>query len=837
MEAVIDKKKKIELILPDKIKIVPHDFSTLKIIPFKEGYPDDAIEKIINTFSKYTSNFFDRIEFIKSDRAIVYHKNQPISYEIHFSKDRITFLYAIPSIYKNVFINKLKFIFPSCSIQEIDDPIDNFKRSYRQRYEYKNHWFSSIGANNKTNISDSFMAIHKNITNDNEQILLQYLAKPIINDAQWKTKWEHLYKKYSATGTLPTTLRIGGIIEKILDFVLNQMDAAYNAILTNVFCGSEYESNTGNSKITTNITDETKHKILGDGFKTKINLFVKSSDMLMVNNTVRDVNTIFKDIDGQDNGLVPKGKTKIVKVPYREIKRSCDISNTKEVKQMLKLPSKEILKNDDWSKYMDIVNTVDIDIPKELFNPNYLQLGEIKKGSVYTPITFGNHPDSLSKPLVYIAPMGGGKGTFAQNYTISAVEKGHSVFLFDSIDGNNISMVRDRLSKTFPEEKIIVLDFENRDYILPLLWNEVSESYLKDMKNIKDRSMQYQLTTEFSNLIGSELVKFIDTLKADGSKDSKLTDAMVNVLTQLTQLVFMNNGTFSQVKECISDVGLRHKLLDQLKLPRSLPFVKNVLRIDNEIEGTLKGVETRLNRLMENPTIQKYFSVQSDKKIDFGFWADNGYCVLINVPQTKFGNAINPIITFLVQKLWLTMLCRKDIKEEKRNQCHLILDEPNTYPAVMDLLCENIVAGRKWKLRFVFMIHNFGIFRNMQENLKSSGASFMIVPPTSPMNHSVIANFFDPFGIAELNEAQRLIAKYNGKLRFAMCSIHYQNANYPCIVKLPIPPKDRYPLIDRSYLNAKYSMEYGVSEKDYYANFFDDEDFDDVDSDVDFSVE
>lgn len=844
MELALKKERlKLKLSLPKTLIIEPHKFSILKIIAHKDSCNDSQIEKLLNTVSNYTTPFLERFEYNKTEKALIYHPNQVLSFETLFTTDKISFYYVIPTIFKNVFMNKAKFTLTNFTIQELEDTDDYlhlFDNSYKQEFKCANHWFSSINTSNKILLNDSLMVLHKDLLTNKDMVLLQHLIKP-VNESKWKPKWDALHKKFSNTGVLPSSFDIGGTLDKGLDFIIYQLDLFLNAFMGTVFGADPYEINKKDGVMQRVLCDDTRHKTLSDGFRIKTSLYVKSNNNVVVNNVVRDAVTVFKDLDSDDNKIVLRGKPKVVNIANRELKKG-DILNTKECKQLFKIVSPAILKSSDYANLIDVINTTHVDMPREIFNPNYLQLGEIKNGSVYKPISFGNHLDSLSKPLVFLAPQEGGKSTFIRSYALSAVEKGHSVVAFDTVDGKNVSVIRDRLAGTIPDEKIIVLNFANDEYIFPLLWNEVSDDYLDQLNKTSDKLKKYRILEEFSNAIGTELIQFIDTLKSgSGGREQGLTDAMKSILTLLAQLVFMNQGTFSQIKDCLYDQDLRHQLLAQLNLPRTLPFVKNILKLDreNEASTTLRGIETRLNRLMENSTIQKYFSIKTEKKIDFSKWInEGGYCILINVPEKKFKSSINSIVTFLVQKLWLaTLSSRYNIPEDKRIPCHLLLDEMNKFPRVVDLLTDNIIASRKWRLRFIFMIHSIGIFRMMQENLKSSGASFMIVPPTSPQNISALSSFYYPFGADELHETERLMQKYNGKLRFAMCSIHYKNTNYPCIVKLPLPPERRYKYIDRSYLNERYAKEYGLSEDIYYSQFFDEDDDECVDMDVDFAVD
>jgi len=402
-------------------------------------------------------------------------------------------------------------------------------------------------------------------------------------------------------------------------------------------------------------------------------------------------------------------------------------------------------------------------------------------------------------------------------YGVEAVTRGDSIFAFDTIDGKTIQIIRDYLPKDFPEDKIIILDFRSNKYAFPLLWNELFDDFNSQLEESKDEFEHYQIMENFSDIMGNELIRFIDMFQAE-DRQNRLTPNMRSYLVDLAQLVFMGGGNFGQIRDCLYDVGLRHRLLDKLNIPKHLPFYQNISRLDNEGDNssTLRGIETRLNLIMENATLKKYFSIETDKKLDFAHWANNGYCVLIQIPE-QFSD---PIITFLVQKLWLAIKSsRYNMREEDRPQTHLLIDEPNRFPTIMNILNDHLIASRKWHLRFLFFIHNLGIFRGAGDNLKNAGTSFIMLP-TSMFNFNQVSEFYSPMDFSAMKEVEKLISKSGGKRRYALTSIHYKNVWYPCVIRLPLPIEMRNKQINRSYINDRCAEKYGVSQREYYKTLF-----------------
>ncbi|HSH52387.1 MAG TPA: hypothetical protein VK982_11750 [Bacteroidales bacterium] len=812
MTTITLNKPKITPKLLKKIKIERYPYSILKIIPYKNSYSHKDFEKIINAISKYNKSFIDRISIDKKKKILIYHPNQPIAYEILYTKNKINYFYAIPSIYEKIFINKLKFLLSNCEIVKAKNYLLDFNNSYKQSYRYKKNWMFSLNTDNNINLNNNLIILHKDLQNTNDKVLLQFLFKPLF-DNQWKNIWEKNYNKYSNTGIIQSNYNLLDIAENIIDFLLFQLDLILNSIICTI--GGEEPLNTNKEKInySKELDKTTKQKISYDGFKTNINLYLKVKNNITLDNICRSTNAIFKDTDG-DNALIST-KGKFVKTAQRRISKRSYIMNTKEVVQFIKTPSKERM-----IEFEDIIEKIDIEetkIPKNLYNNKGLFMGEIIKGNKYEKIYSGNHLNSISKPYFYISPQEGGKSSMLRSYAIDALLQGHSIFAFDTIDGKNITHIRDYLPKDFPDEKIIILDFKNDEYAFSLMWNEIIDIYSKKIKNAKDNIDRYRTIEKCGAMLSQEFEWFIDMFQYE-DRNNRLSTTMKSQLSKLAQLVLMNNGSFNMIKDCLYDKKLRNKLLKQLDIPKHLTFAQEILKFDSEDNSmTLKGIESRLNVMLGNPTLKKYFSLDSSKKLDFAKWANNGYCVLIRTSQ----ETADVLVPFLVQKLWLAILAsREHMNEDDRPMTHLLIDEPNRFPSVMALLEDHVIASRKWHLRFLFFVHNVDIFRRMKNNLLNAGFTCLIVPPTSPMNFNTVNNVFTPYKYEDLREIEKLIAKNNGKYRFALTSIHYKNVNHPVVLKLPLPVEKRLTKINRSYLDRKCAKKYGVSQREYYEKLF-----------------
>ena len=809
--AYLEKSESILANIPKQFKTECFPFSILKMTPFKNGYTTKQFDQVMNTISKYNNSFMKRFEI--KDRTLIYHPNQPCCFEVMFTKDKVTYYFAVPSIYKTLFMNKVKFLLTNCDIQEVPDYIEEFHGSVKQVLTYKKNWMFSINTDKDINLNDNLLVLTKDLQSD-DKVLMQYMMQPLF-DHEWKGKWDANYNKFSRVGDLVGTgsFSLATFLDRATDIVLYQLDKFIDGMLSALF-GEHLENEKPKVNHSKDLSDATKKKTTHDGFKMNMNVYYKTQDQITAENLSRNISTIIKDIDGDNSLTIEKAKIVIkYETLERKLKRGF-IANTRETTQFIKTPSEKTMK--EYEDILEKISVGDMEMPEELLNGLGILLGDLMRGSKYHSTTFGTDANSNSKPIVYISPQEGGKSSFLRMYAISALMQGHSIFAFDTIDGKTIQIIRDYLPKDFPEEKIVILDFRSNEYAFPLAWNEMLDSFQERIKKSRDIYERYQIMEEFGSTMSSEVIRFVDIFQSPSDYSNRLTPAMTSRLVELAQLVFMNGGTFSQIKDCLYDSILRHELLKKLNIPEHLPFYKKIMKIDTEGENspTLKGIETRLNKIMENEVINKYFSL--DKKIDFAHMANNGYCVLIQIPSAYS----DPIITFLVQKLWLAITSsRYDMPEEKRPHTHLLVDEPNHFPTIMNLLNDHLIASRKWHLRFLFFIHNMEIFRYAKDNLKNAGTTFIMLP-TSTGNFSAVSEFYSPLDFSAMKEVEKLISRSGGKRYYALVSLHYRNVWYPSVIRLPLPVEQRMTPTNRKHLNHVCAEKYGVSQREYYESLF-----------------
>jgi type IV secretory pathway TraG/TraD family ATPase VirD4 len=118
----------------------------------------------------------------------------------------------------------------------------------------------------------------------------------------------------------------------------------------------------------------------------------------------------------------------------------------------------------------------------------------------------------------------------------------------------------------------------------------------------------------------------------------------------------------------------------------------------------ISGIMDRLKALLDNEYVANCLLQTPSKENNFRKWADEGYFVGIRVPKDKLlDGETDLLVTYIVSKLWLSVLSRDNIHKDERKPCMLILDEPHQFPTVFKELYSIIREMRKWRHAVVSM--------------------------------------------------------------------------------------------------------------------------------------
>ena len=435
-------------------------------------------------------------------------------------------------------------------------------------------------------------------------------------------------------------------------------------------------------------------------------------------------------------------------------------------------------------------------IPTQLLD-GQIPIGEVSyKGTKI--MAYWNTKDKDIAPMhkILAGMQRAGKSNYLQHYAINAMKAGQSVFVIDSIKACELADgIRDHLPAEF-HNKIIVLDYSNLDYLLSLAWSELRKH--QDNTDAKHRMM-------LASQIAGNLEAFIESVGA-GSVQEKFSARMKRFLACAAKLVLSQKGTnIKDVLDVLQEKDIRDEFIERSGLQESNIIVQELRRLDDTKTGGTRydligGIIDRASIMTNDYLMELLLSVKPNDELDFRYWADNGYCVLIKVSELKISRtALRPLISFIYSKLWLSMFSRGEQKNPRIT--NVILDEIHNFPEVCNMIKGNCREAAKYALSYIFTSHMLTDLRGLLPIIKGSGASFMLFKTTKE-NLKLLEEELMQGGIS-LEEGLEL------KKFHSINIVNYDREYAVFTTKVPDLLEKCYKKYDRSEIDLECSKKYG----------------------------
>jgi len=637
-----------------------------------------------------------------------------------------------------------------------------------------------------------------------DKILLEVISKPV--DTIWKEsvlKLQSDFRKGKTEGFSQnmSLFIIADVIIKIIDALMSLIDTVLS--LNKNKDNEERYLEDRLMRVENKLETHSTQKVNYNGFLSKVRIVSQATDPIRRDMMAQTMYIALKDIsEGADNEFtIANKKVNSIHRPKIIINFNSHVYSTKELGQIYQLPERK------WQQeYMvEKVDIQEIELPKELFEGG-VPIGEVTwKGQKMTASWNDKNADVSCLPKAMFAFQGYGKSEYLSKYTIECIKRGHSAFVLDGIKKCEMSTkILNYLPSDFPDEKIVVLKPCDLNNIIPLSWNET------DVSSITNPAEQYK----YANNLTQQLILLIDSFVEDNSQ--KLTPRMRRYLTSASTLVFSLPGTnIIDVLNVLDDYDIRQDFIKRSGMSGQNKIVQDLHKLDDikiDKEGNItqtgtrdqdiKFIVDRLDLLLSDFVLRQLFLAKPNPEINFTKWADEGYCVLVQMPEDDDTNisTIDTIVTFLISKLWLAMQKRKTDR-----QVDVIIDEIHRLKTAKKQL-DNIREHRKRRLSYFFSAHQPSDFGSILSTLKSAGASFMLLG-TSKDNLKHFEHEIKPFTIEECLQTK----KYHAK-----CIVNYDKEFVVFDAALPPLIEKTEKFKDRSYLVSKCAKRYGVELKEFY---------------------
>lgn len=738
------------------------------------------------------------------DNKLVYIKKPYLVWEILIA-DTITFYLSMPDEWEPFITHELNVCWEKITLQNSDYVFTPDHPVTIGTISLVNHCFLSLSTDKRT--LDPLPAILENhsLLSPGEKILIQIILDPAPYD--WYDGVQDAYKRFRS-GQMPqrfeiTPKRIIQALAKTGAAVGVEIMTTVGEIITEkeVKTDIQVEEPERINLARNGLSYATQRKAQGNAFDTTIRAISCSPDAQKRNVLLQGVLTAFNTIQGDNYFALNtsfNSDKHLAEVQARTapaFKLNHDYLNTAETAKLLQLPPLSL-----QTEYpIQSIGHRELEIPVYLTQKG-IPIGDVthkgEKHNVSWPV---HNYDELCLPRVVLGGMGTGKTVFAAGFGTDALRAGYSIFAIEAADGDFPNMIRDSLPADFPEDHIIDLDFGNLEYPIYLNWEEVSR---------KTGGRR-----EIANSISSHLVSYLSKFTTEAG------DRTERYLRAAGKSVFMTdpNATILEIFLILCSEEYRHQVVSKLTDIRLIELWQDFDQMSPGLRSQIVApILNRMDGLMNNEYVANCL-MQKPKggRIDFRKWADGDdrgpYCVLLRAPKSiLMEEGTDALVTWIISKLWLSILTRIDQPITLRKPCFLLLDEPSQYfgsgrGGVRSTWASMITESRKWRLGLVFMFHEWAqLGRELGNLIKSAGAHYVLYSSSKETFQS-LAEEIDPFTVEEA---------LNIPTHSALCIVRSEKQNHKFLAKMKFPPvlsgKDgRYKYVNRQHITSNCSRTYG----------------------------
>jgi len=505
----------------------------------------------------------------------------------------------------------------------------------------------------------------------------------------------------------------------------------------------------------TNLTTSTRNKRVQPCFKGLMRVCITSTDENRRKVLLRSFANAYAGLHG-DNSLKAKKATIGSLAEINDLHLTArstlpfDVSvySSNEVGKLIQLPTAAL--QDQYADILESINKPEIDVP-DWMKDEGIPLGDVTvKGKTSRVYIQTKDHDTFCLPHFGFGPQGVGKTLgMGVNTAVGAIEAGYSAFVIDVADGDLVSESRDAMPEWLPDDHIIDLDFGHKQYAIPATWSELA---------FAGESGDEDDAAAAGNRLASQLVTFIDTIAKSATTDRMsmyLKDAGKARLgrpdaTPLDAMLMLTSKKYWDThKRYVTSARTKAKLE---------AFWKS--GSDADRQNIIRPIQTRISLLIDEERIADH-TLQPDTTdergnplVSFRKWADGDehpYFVGIRIPKDFFlETGTDALATFIISKLWLSILSRYDTPKNQRRPCVFIMDEPHQFPSALELYRSVVRESRKWRLKLMWLGHTLEDFKDIIEQVRAAGCQYSQYKAKSEASLRMVLAEMAPFTKEEL---------------------------------------------------------------------------------------
>lgn len=416
-----------------------------------------------------------------------------------------------------------------------------------------------------------------------------------------------------------------------------------------------------------------------------------------------------------------------------------DIYSVEEVGKMLQLPGRELITEFPQINARKIKDTL---IPEELTQENIkaVELGTViergQRRKIRIPLeAYRNIPlkavyDALCTTSFIQGKQGSGKTVLGMVWAYYFIISGFTAILIDTSDGQVLRDFINSLPEDYPDDKIHILNFDNKAWPVPADWADV---YGRKFSSIGGDEELAAL--EINERITARFIGFINSLSNTG----EFTDRMQQYVTScMRAITTRKEWTFLDLELALTSPSYREELIQMPKVKAQPDVLRDLLVLQDRSEAGKDGeiinpILSRLKKLSSTQFLSNLFyqppKFNPDGKptLDIRSLMDNtegyGHTIIIQASTDAWQEAQSMILGFIEDKINFNAFSRIDTDQTNRKPVLKWIDEPHKVIKVLEQkLAGTAVEFRKYRVKNLLTGHSIDQLGLAKDSLLDGGA-------------------------------------------------------------------------------------------------------------------
>lgn len=816
-------------------------------------YSNSTSDMLLNTISGLFSKFYapERIRFYRD--GIKVKMNDVVSYKVAITNGEMRFYLTVPKKWANGFISAIKKDWGQVDITQVNEKIIEFNHTRAKAMEVhmRHHYALSMkyGKQQDDSLYSSIASLASTL-DENDKLLIDYNIEPVNNN--WKDKANSKMRQFKE-GKVPAredTFTFGGMIGRTMD-MFNAIFDEFTKLIEDLMGAEKVEKEESKELFELQYSDKKLHAN-SKGYKMQIRVLGESNDDKKIRHAFRNIETAFSTLDGDNKFIVTHIKTKrgiksIIKAVENNspiLNKTKDIYFEKEMENILKLPSKQTLK--EYKKHIMQDNFTRTEINSDFFDNSNGAIPFAKTLDKESKrLYFGGYErelwtekgryvkektklDDRSTATMVFGGMGSGKTSASENqvlYTFGAHlpnrevwrEQSKSVVVFDVADGVMITNIYNRVPDWL-KDRVVILNHSNFNNPIAVNNADLAEFNTKIMN---DEDYAYTLAEMEARLV-------LEILQSD--KSISMDRWFISAL-QCIHEINEDWGYIEAMRTLVDDEFRQTKILPYIKNRRLQLEIKTYdnMAMEGQAQKIIQTIENRFSQLERDQKLWDCIAQRplrdEDGNVKLNFRKmmdgdeDGAYLILVYIPKSGVSALYRKFIfAHYFTKVWNVALSREAgfAGREYRPETLVVIDEIHQIidiPLVGKLFIDLFKEPRKYSLRLWLTLHGWsslakagrGLEGDIKQSIMDNGCNLIMLKGGGEAFES-LSDFLQPMTIADFNNLMNM--DFCGIFRVA-----WQNKNHVFQARLLEhldKNKDfkKYRNEDSNFLSS-YNSEYG----------------------------